>query len=1088
MSIVSESVRELVVKLSMDTDKFNTAAKNIQAQIKNVKSEFNALGTSTDTCAGKVSTAKEKLASLTTTLELQKNKISVYTNALAAANKQLGGATTDAGKLAAANKATAIETQLNNAKAAAIDLEKQIAQTQATINAMKFTEAGAALTALGTRIRSIGRSMSLYITAPLAMLGGKAYTTANDYESAFAGVKKTVNATNEEFDALYESLLDLSEVKPTSFVDLAKIMEVAGQLGVPIANMREFTSVAADLSESTDLSAEQAATQLAKLLKITQEGDYSNIERVGSVLVGLGNDVAATESEILDMATRMAAAGSLTGFDTTQILALAASFTELGINAEAGGSAAGKLMKKMEVAAKTGEKAKDIIDATGMSLRELQLMQDADSKGFKAIAQGMGLTSGELKDYMGSLQALNDFASVMGMTTEQFAQGWDASPIDTILGFFSSLGDLDESGVESVVTVLDNMGLTEIRLSNLIGAAAKGADGMAANVELAGKSYADNAALAEEAGKRYETQSAQNDINMNKIENTMADAGENIVDMIQPIIDKIVELIQKFGELSEQDQSKVISAFACFAAAGPIVTAIGATVGAIGKVSTGIGNIIQGKSKWQAALTNMLGSNAFWGLTAGAGILLLVSTLASISTDTQKIVDGLSGLEISIDEDSKNATLKAIADVRNATDALSGETGQKNAGTSRAVKAGYGTSSMFGTALEYERQLAESEITDLSSQYGVMIDNYNAKIAEAVLNGDTSSADKYAAARDKTQTEWDAQVAASREGYTRSVNDLINGMMAQQPEQAKKLREASDIYDLMARVYDANANAASSEEGPYEYYNKIFTKDVLDKYFNGNSFDDVLGASGGDYATIGTQLYEILNGKLNESVMAANDGSLAYTLLSSMLSSDGATDMLDMSALDGAAEGIVKTLDFKGASAAAKEKGSSDIGAYISLGVGSGILDNAGAVTPGVNAIRDATVTSLRAAFQMHSPSRLMAQEGINIPLGIASGILSGTGAAVSAIAAMGAAMQAEAARQAAMIRAILASAFSFSGRPASFGAWIGAPTGALSGLTVGSTVNIGTANFSSSAQVTALSREIAFENKRILAGIGQRG
>lgn len=64
---------------------------------------------------------------------------------------------------------------------------------------------------------------------------------------------------------------------------------------------------------STDLSAEDAATNLAKLANIMgvtgdkQTNEY--FERMGSAVLGLGVNSAATEAGIVEIAMRLAAAG-----------------------------------------------------------------------------------------------------------------------------------------------------------------------------------------------------------------------------------------------------------------------------------------------------------------------------------------------------------------------------------------------------------------------------------------------------------------------------------------------------------------------------------------------------------------------------------------------------------------------------------------------------------------------------------------------------------------------------------------------------------------------------------------------------------
>ena len=120
-------------------------------------------------------------------------------------------------------------------------------------------------------------------------------STGIEFESAFAGVKKTVNATDEEFDEFEKGLRDMSKVMPTTASELANIAESAGQLGIKNENLLTFTETMANLGVATNMSSDEAATSLARLANITgmSQEKFSNL---GSSIVAMGNNFATTES------------------------------------------------------------------------------------------------------------------------------------------------------------------------------------------------------------------------------------------------------------------------------------------------------------------------------------------------------------------------------------------------------------------------------------------------------------------------------------------------------------------------------------------------------------------------------------------------------------------------------------------------------------------------------------------------------------------------------------------------------------------------------------------------------------------------
>lgn len=111
---------------------------------------------------------------------------------------------------------------------------------------------------------AVGRGMLLMGTAAAVGLGLAAKSAA-DWESAWAGVTKTVDGSAEEMAQLETQLRHLATTLPASHEEIAAVAEAAGQLGVKRQDIASFTKTMIDLGVSTNLTAEDAATALAKL-------------------------------------------------------------------------------------------------------------------------------------------------------------------------------------------------------------------------------------------------------------------------------------------------------------------------------------------------------------------------------------------------------------------------------------------------------------------------------------------------------------------------------------------------------------------------------------------------------------------------------------------------------------------------------------------------------------------------------------------------------------------------------------------------------------------------------------------------------
>ena len=215
--------------------------------------------------------------------------------------------------------------------------ETQLAQSNS-----KLIKHGESLKNTGDKIKGVGKSMTgvgknltATVTAPVAGLATAAIKSSIDFETAFAGVRKTVDGTEEEFQKLRQGILDMSNEIPASAGEIASVAEAAGQLGIEKDNILDFTRTIIDLGESTNMTTEQAANELARFANITgmSQTEFNNF---GSSLVALGNNFATTESEIMSMSMRLAGAGNQIGLSEAQVAALAATMSSVGIEAEAG--------------------------------------------------------------------------------------------------------------------------------------------------------------------------------------------------------------------------------------------------------------------------------------------------------------------------------------------------------------------------------------------------------------------------------------------------------------------------------------------------------------------------------------------------------------------------------------------------------------------------------------------------------------------------------------------------------------------------------------------------------------------------------
>lgn len=417
-----------------------------------------------------------------------------------------------------------------------------------------------------------------------------------DFESAITGVAKTTDLTDEELAAMSDSIKALSTEIPATTEEIAAVTEAAGQLGIQKDALLDFTEIMTMLGTATNMTADEAATALARFANITGM-ETDNYGRLGSVIVDLGNNFATTESEIVAMGTRLASAGKLAGLTEPEIMALAAAMSSVGIEAEVGGTAMTQTLNAIE----------------------------------KAVAKGG--------------DDLAEFARIAGMSSEEFSSAWKNDAMSALTSFIGGLGKLDEQG-ESTVLVLEDLGLTGIRQSNMLKALGLAADQMTGAVNTANTAWQQNTALTNEANKRYAT--AQSRLTMmqnayNNLKVAIGDAYTPALSEAYGVGTKVLNEITKFVQANPgvvaaiTGLSTALGAAAVAAAAFALKAKIAAAAAAfLTTVTPGV-NVIMGVAAAVGVVT--------------AGIIALASSAANDAVPSVKeLTEAARGMREAMDE------------------------------------------------------------------------------------------------------------------------------------------------------------------------------------------------------------------------------------------------------------------------------------------------------------------------------------------------------------------------------------------------------------------------------------------------------
>ena len=472
----------------------------------------------------------------------------------------------------------------------------------------------------GQEMQAAGRVLTLGITAPLVGASIAALKTSIDFESSFAGVRKTVTATEPELQALADGFRDLALEIPTNVNELNKIGEAAGQLGIQTPNILGFTETMAALGVTTNLSSEAAATSLARLANITglQQDKFDNL---GSAIVGLGNNFATTESEIVDFGLRIAGAGELAGLSEGEILGIGTAMSSIGVQAEAGGTAVQKVLNEINQSVATGD------------------------------------------------EELRVFAEVAGMTAEQFSAAFRDDAAGAFESFVTGLGTQGDKSF----TVMEDLGFESERVIRAFLGLANAGDLLSKAMDEGNKSFEENVALMIEAEQRYGTTESRLALLWARVRELGITLGDSLIpavhsfiDIAGPMLTFVTDSVKWWSKWPGPLKVASLAVLALVAAVGPALL-IGGTI------LTSWATLTLAFPVLGAALAAAgLKATAFWVSLSGP-IGWSIAAFAAVAAAVYHFREELGLVKPSIEDMGLEAARQHVEDLEERVDSLSGQ-------------------------------------------------------------------------------------------------------------------------------------------------------------------------------------------------------------------------------------------------------------------------------------------------------------------------------------------------------------------------------------------------------------------------------
>ena len=278
-----------------------------------------------------------------------------------------------------------------------------------------------------------------------------------NFEQALVSVQKTTDLSNREISLLGNDIQNLSDEIPIATNELLKLAQQAGQFGVKgRENLLIFTDTVAKLGAAVDgIDPNEAAEGLVRILNIAGEST-KEIKTLASVVVNLGNNLAATEGDIISASLEISRATAGFAISTSEVATLGAAISALGVRAESGGTAIGKTFRAID----------------------------------KAILENSA--------------NLTKFAEITGDTADDFKKNFGKNAAGTFNDFIGGLNKIQKSG-GNVSARLVELGLNNERVLKTLLPLVKGYDQLTNAVSLTADELKNVNALESEALRAFST-------------------------------------------------------------------------------------------------------------------------------------------------------------------------------------------------------------------------------------------------------------------------------------------------------------------------------------------------------------------------------------------------------------------------------------------------------------------------------------------------------------------------------------------------------------------------------------------------------
>lgn len=204
---------------------------------------------------------------------------------------------------------------------------------------------------------------------------------AMKFESAMADVKKVVNFdTPEQFKAMSNDVLDLSERLPMAADGIAQIVAAGGQSGIARGELNKFAEDAVKMGVAFDQTAAESGQMMAKW-RTAFHLNQDEVVTLADKINYLGNTGAASTAQISAIVTAIGPLGEVAGVNAGQLAAMGSALAGVGIAQDVAATGIKNFMLTMTAGNSATKAQREAYKALRLDANEIAKGMQTDSEG-----------------------------------------------------------------------------------------------------------------------------------------------------------------------------------------------------------------------------------------------------------------------------------------------------------------------------------------------------------------------------------------------------------------------------------------------------------------------------------------------------------------------------------------------------------------------------------------------------------------------------------------------------------------------------------------------------------------------------------